>query len=259
MLYYLCFFILIGLFVTIIHVMEVSSPKFKIDAIYLMNLERRPDRLNDFMHHYNNTDLRNNKLTKMFAIDGSKLDLKSIPLTDMAKLELKQLETTGFRYKHYQLTRGAIGCYLSHVKIWENMLKNNLDTILIFEDDARPPPNIMFAIDKIISDMPKDWDIILLGKYCHECEEHDTYLKMKRFILLHSYIISKKGVQKIIGTNSLFPISQQLDSYLSEISNTLNIYSPKRDIVRQGKSRTDIQAPIIKSKQNYKRMLLENK
>lgn len=259
MLYYLCFFIIIGFFVTIIHLMDVSSSKFKIDTIYLMNLERRPDRLNDFMVNYNNTDLKKIQLTRMHAVDGSKLDLKSIPLTDMSKLELKQLETTGFRYKHYQLTRGAIGCYLSHVKIWENMLKNNQDIILIFEDDARPPPNIMFAINKIMLDIPKDWDIVLLGKYCHECEEHATYLKMKRFILLHSYIISKKGVEKIIGTNSLFPISQQLDSFLSEISGTLNIYSPKTDIVRQGKSRTDIQAPIIKSKHNYDRMLLENK
>ena len=259
MLYYLCFFIIIGLFVTMIHIMNVPSSKFKIDAIYLMNLERRPDRLNDFMVHYNNTDLKNIQLTKMQAVDGSKLDLKSIPLTDMARLELKQLETTGFRYKHYQLTRGAIGCYLSHVKIWENMLKNNQDIVLIFEDDARPPPNIMFAINKIMLDVPKDWDIVLLGKYCHECEEYATYLKMKRFILLHSYIISKKGVEKIIGTNSLFPISQQLDSFLSEISGTLNIYSPKIDVVRQGKSRTDIQAPIIRSKHNYDRMLLENK
>lgn len=259
MYYYLCFFMIIGLFVTIIHFMEISSSKFKIDAIYLMNLERRPDRLTDFMNNYNNTDLRNIQLTKMFAVDGSKLDIKSIPLTDMAKLELKQLETTGFRYKHYQLTRGAIGCYLSHVKIWENMLKTNQDIVLIFEDDARPPPNIMFAINKIISDIPKDWDIILLGKFCHDCEEYETYLKMKRFILLHAYIISKKAVEKIIGTNSLFPISQQLDAYLSEISTTLNIYSPKKDIVRQGKSRTDIQAPIIKSKHNYDRMLLENK
>jgi|UniRef100_A0A6C0BPW7 GR25 family glycosyltransferase involved in LPS biosynthesis len=255
MIYYICFFIFVGIFVTIIHLME-SSEKNVFKHIYLINLKRRPDRFDEFMVVYNNTDFKNNSLTRVNAIDGGKLDIKSIPLTNIAKLELKQLETTGFRYKHYQLTRGAIGCYLSHVKIWEKIVKENQDKALIFEDDARPPPNIVYSINKIMMDIPNDWDIILLGKHCHDCEDHGSYLKIKRFILLHSYIISKRGVEKIIGTNSLFPISQQLDAYLSEISSMINIYSPKTDLVLQGRSRTDIQAPIIKSDKNNDRMLL---
>jgi GR25 family glycosyltransferase involved in LPS biosynthesis len=224
-----------------------------------MNLDRRPDRLKTFITYYNNSDLKNLSINKLNAIDGSQINLDTVPLTDLAKLEMKQLETTGFRYKHYQLTKGAIGCYLSHVKIWENMIRYNHDKVLIFEDDARVPPNALYSIKKIVKDIPIDWDIILLGKFCNECEDKGTYYKVKRFILLHSYLITRKGVEKIINAHNLFPISQQLDAYLSEISDILNIYAPKINIVNQSNSRTDIQAPIIKNYKNNYRMLLEKK
>ena len=112
------------------------------DVIYLINLKRRPDRLKKFLEFYNVSDMKNNLLIKFDAIDGSKLDIDNVPLTELAKAELNQLESTGFRTKHYQLTKGAIGCYLSHVKIWENILKNNYEYALIFEDDAKVPPNM---------------------------------------------------------------------------------------------------------------------
>ena len=255
---YLLYFFIIGVVIVITYHFQNSKNVF-FTHVYLMNLERRPDRLNNFLSNYNNSDMKDIPITKFNAIDGSKLNISTVPLTNLAQLEMKQLETTGFRYKHYQLTKGAIGCYLSHVKIWENIIKTKQDKVLIFEDDARIPPNMLHAMNKIMKDIPEDWDIVLLGKYCNECVDKGKYYKINRFILLHSYLISRKGVEKIINADSLFPISQQLDAYLSEISDMLNIYAPKVDIIRQGNSRTDIQAPIIKSVHNHDRMLLENK
>ena len=223
------------------------------DEVYLINLDRRKDRLVKFMQCYNNSDMKTYSINKFSAIDGSKVDVDTVPMTELALLEMKQLETTGFRYKHYQLTKGAIGCYLSHVKIWENMLIHQHTTALIFEDDARPPPNFLRITKAYLKLIPQDWDIILLGKVCNECEDLGTYYKVNRFILLHTYLINTYAIEKIIKTGTLFPIGQQLDSYLSELSDILNIYAVKNDIVRQGGSRTDIQAPIIKSIKNYDR------
>jgi GR25 family glycosyltransferase involved in LPS biosynthesis len=227
--------------------------------IYLLNLKRRPDRLYSFLQCYNTSDLKNIQITKFNSIDGSKINLDTVPLTNLAKLEMKQLETTGFRHKHYQLTKGAIGCYLSHVKVWEHIYTLNIQSALIFEDDARPPPNTLHAIKRFMKTVPDDWDIILLGKYCNDCADMGTYHKVNRFILLHAYIISRRGVEKIIQADSLFPISQQLDAFISEIRNSqdLIIYAPKVNIVQQGQSRTDIQAPIKKSKKNNERLKLQ--
>lgn len=226
------------------------------DEVYLINLDRRKDRLVKFMQCYNNSDMRTYPINKFSAVDGSKLDIDTVPMTELALLEMKQLETTGFRYKHYQLTKGAIGCYLSHVKIWENMLINQHTTALIFEDDARPPPNFLRIAKAYLKLIPTDWDIVLLGKVCNECKDFGAYYKVERFILLHTYLINTTAIKKIIKTGTLFPIGQQLDAYLSELSDILNIYAVKNDIVRQGGSRTDIQAPIIKSRKNYCRSTL---
>jgi len=219
------------------------------DETYLINLDRRPDRLERFMHTYDNSDMRNIKLKRIAAVDGSDLDISKVPLSDVARGELKQIETTGFRSKHYQLTRGAIGCYLSHVKVWKDIVDNNHNAGLIFEDDVNVPVSLREKIIVSMEHIPKDWDIILFGYHCKDCDNIKNYRKVNRFILLHNYAISYTGVVKILKTNSLFPVTQQIDSFLSELSlDILNIYAVKNPLIHQNGSRTDIQMPIIKLK-----------
>lgn len=219
------------------------------DHIYLINLDRRPDRLERFMKTYNASDMKDMSLSKISAIDGSEIDISKIPLSEVAKGELKQIETTGFRSKHYQLTRGAIGCYLSHVKVWRDVIENGDSHALIFEDDVNVPKDITQRIEQSIKNIPKDWDIVLFGFHCKDCENMTNYRKVNRFILLHCYIISNTAILKILKTQSLFPIQQQIDSYLSELAeDVLNIYTVKNPIVNQNGSRTDIQMPIIREK-----------
>lgn len=248
---------IISMFYMLANVKKESKNIF--NEIYIVNLERRPDRLNRFLEYYNKSDLQNYSVNKFNAVDGSKIDVDTVPLTELARLEMKQLETMGFRYKHYQLTKGAIGCYLSHVKIWEHIVDHDYEMVLVFEDDARPPPNFLKLVKQNLKLIPKDWDIVLLGKLCNSCVDKGGYYDVNRFMLTHAYLIKKKAIIKILETDTLFPISQQIDAYMSELSSTLKIYAVKKDIVRQGQSRTDIQAPIIKSSLNNIRAELSTK
>jgi GR25 family glycosyltransferase involved in LPS biosynthesis len=219
------------------------------DKIYLINLKRRPDRLKNFLDHYKDSDLRNEEIIKFDAIDGSKLDVDRIPLSELAQAELQQLETTGFRTKHYQLTKGAIGCYLSHVKIWENILKNDVETVLVFEDDAQVPKDILKKINEEMQHIPNDWDIVLFGYVCKKCMRYEKYYEVERFMLTHCYMIKRSAIVKMMNSNTLFPITQQIDSLMSELSSIINIYSVKDKLVKQFNSRTDIQAPLINKEQ----------
>ena len=223
--------------------------KYEFDKIYLINLKRRPDRLHNFLEHYKKSDFKNETVIKFDAIDGSKLDVDSVSLSELAKAELQQLETTGFRTKHYQLTKGAIGCYLSHVKIWENVLKHKYENVLIFEDDAKIPDNLNAKIHENMQFIPNDWDIVLLGYVCKKCRKYENYHEVERFMLTHCYMINRNAIIKIMNSNTLFPITQQIDALMSELSSILNIYSIKEKIVKQFNSRTDIQAPLISKKQ----------
>lgn len=224
----------------------VNKPLF--DEIFLINLKRRPDRLINFIDFYKKSDMKNFAVTKFDAIDGTQLDVDKVPLSELAKAELKQLESTGYRTKHYQLTKGAIGCYLSHVKIWETILNRDNDVALIFEDDAKVPEDINMLIKNEMEHIPKNWDIVLFGYLCTKCFKHEKYNEVERFMLTHCYIIKKSAISKIFNSNTLFPITQQIDALMSELSSLINIYTVKDKLVKQFGSRTDIQAPLKNKK-----------
>lgn len=237
-----------------------ANSNWQFDEVYLINLKRRPDRLQQFMQKFNASDLKHNNILKFNAIDGSILDTEKIFISDVAKAEIKQIETTGFRTKHYQLTRGAIGCYLSHIQVWEHILDSKHNAVIIFEDDANVPVDIKQTIQENMRHIPENWDIVLFGFYCKDCIPGYKHNKVNRFILLHCYAINRNAVLKILKSNTLFPITQQIDSLISELSNILNIYSFEKNTVSQFGSRTDIQLPIYpNSKNSHERLLVSNK
>jgi len=96
---------------------------------------------------------------------------------------------------------------------------------------------------------PPDWDIILLGLSCHSCSgisNNKDFLKVNRFWLFHAYLINRKAIQKIFEAEVLYPITQQIDSLLSDASSHINIYALSSNPVRQNTFQTDIQAPVKK-------------
>jgi len=134
------------------------------------------------------------------------------------------------RKYHYELTNiNAVGCFLSHYYLWKKLLNTHGDIFLIFEDDTIFNMISINEINYRISQLPYNWDIYLLSnnKYCYVKEIINKNLfKIKRFFLTNAYIINKKAIKKILKTDTIFPINQQIDSYLSELAQDfkLNIY-----------------------------------
>ena len=57
---------------------------------------------------------------------------------------------------------GAYGCALSHLKLWDYAINNNL-AITVAEDDAIFRKDFKQESERIISNLPSDWDLILWG------------------------------------------------------------------------------------------------
>ena len=205
--------------------------KNDINQIYVINLKKRPERLIKFKENYK----FNRDITIFNAVDGNELDINYI--NSIIGTEGKKSIDNFYKYKiirkyHYELSSyGAIGCYLSHINLWKEIIKNNFKNVIIFEDDANVS-NIKYNhLIKRINLLPNDWDIYLLinPDYCYnkvKVENKRNLYKVKRFFLLHAYIININACKKIIESKTLFPINQQIDHYLSELSliNKLNIY-----------------------------------
>lgn len=229
----------------------IKLTKIEYDC-FLINLPHRDDRYELFQTLYDRSDLRMSSMYKIRAVDGSNLEYRHKFLSREAIAEIEDQQLTGLRANHYELTKGAIGCYLSHVFTWENIVKySHKEYALVCEDDCRLPPNIGQTIQECVSHMPDNWDILLCGGLRLDDQAdiltEDKFVKTNVFVLLHCYVISKDAIYKILKTKRLFPMYQQIDFFLSELAseNILNVYNlPESKLVPQGNFTTDIQIPL---------------
>jgi len=218
-------FLCIGIIINII--IHNNNNKNKINKDFVINLPTRKERLELFKNNYN----LNIPLTVTNAVNGYNLDIEQLyknGILGIHGLNSINKNKNKERKYHYELTnKGSIGCYLSHYNIW--ITYKDFHICLIFEDDTIFNDISLNEIYYRISLLPKDWDIYLLSDplYCYDFIDYEkNLLKVKRFFLTNAYVIKKEGIEKILNTNTIFPIQQQIDSYLSELAMdfNLNIY-----------------------------------
>lgn len=211
--------------------------------VYVINLDRARDRLHRFKKRYGVCDVAaTRQLIRYPAVDGRRVNMAE-HLTDKALYEVLRAEREGHRTKHYQLTRGGVGCYLSHVSLWRDILESDKDAALIFEDDAIMAKNIGGIMRRL--HVPVDADIVLLGYYCNKCNNTACgVVRVRRFFGLHGYVITRRGIEKIMAHPDVWSIGKQIDSWLTDLARdgTLNLYAtPEQYVVQDHTLKTSIQ------------------
>lgn len=182
-------------------------------------------------------------------------------LTTEGIRQMKRSEMTKTRIQHYELTPGAIGCFLSHIKCWNKFLDTNpLDKefVFILEDDTMPSISFDKTFTQIVDDFPPKCDLLLCDHVAFGEMDEETYndIEYKRlippcyFYLLNAYFITANGIKKIFSDlyrrdNKFY---KQLDSHLTDLLNdgVLNILILKEPQCFQiGISPTSIQTFTI--------------
>lgn len=106
--------------------------KLTLSKIFMINLERRPERRARMIESFNILGLEVENFT---AVDGRDLNDEEIK-----KIGIEFLEGYADPYLNRPMTLGEIGCFLSHFYIWEKMVTEKLEEVLILEDDIRFEP-----------------------------------------------------------------------------------------------------------------------
>jgi GR25 family glycosyltransferase involved in LPS biosynthesis len=111
---------------------------------------------------------------------------------------------------------GAVGCYLSHVLIWNMMIEDDLPYCAIFEDDVKFVDNFKEEFQKRLEFIPDDADGIFLGVSDNFLgKRYNEYFDRIEgvFFGLHAYILTNAGAKKLL--KNVFPIEVQIDSNMS--------------------------------------------
>ena len=96
---------------------------------------------------------------------------------DKQDFDIAQLIETGVydeqKAKHYHryskaMSAGQIGCAWSHVLIYEDMLKNGYQKVLILEDDTEPIKASFHHLNQILQELPTDWELIFFDYFKNE-------------------------------------------------------------------------------------------
>jgi GR25 family glycosyltransferase involved in LPS biosynthesis len=141
----------------------------------------------------------------------------------------KVIKTLRFRGRRKRLTRGELGCYDSHVRVWKDIVKRNIPHALVLEDDAEISLIQAKRMEEISSELEnrKDWDVVILYPINHVHRANpfqaNTAIKTRFIPIQHmtglaGYLVSQAGARKLL--KKPFPIAGPVDAYVPELSKT---------------------------------------
>lgn len=121
----------------------------RMDRICLINLDRRPDRLERFSQSHPELAGRFERIS---AYDGKALELTPA----LARL---------FAPNNFDWHKATMGCAMSHLSLWQRLSETPGENWLILEDDARLLPGWESAVERAMEPgvLPSDWEILFLG------------------------------------------------------------------------------------------------
>uniref|UniRef100_A0A6Q2YBI8 Glycosyl transferase family 25 domain-containing protein n=1 Tax=Esox lucius TaxID=8010 RepID=A0A6Q2YBI8_ESOLU len=141
-------------------------------------------------------------------------------------------------YSGRVLTRGEIGCFLSHYKIWKQVAELGLRRVLVLEDDVRFEPRFRSRLMTLLENVDRvrlDWDLIYIGRKRLQVKQPEPWVEGVSN-LVHpdysywtlGYALSLQGAKKLLGAQ---PLGKMLpvDEYLPVMFNK----HPKEEYMAQ--------------------------
>jgi len=178
-------------------------------AIKIINLARRPDRKENMLTQLKDQNATNYEFIN--AVDGKELE----PTNQIREL---------FRGNDFNYRKGVIGCALSHINLWKQLIADdNTEYYLILEDDITFEPEFNAKLKKCVRIFNHhDIEYLLIGGFnmTSKCSENIDDIKVIETIhnfYVHtgygtaSYIIRKSACKKLIDYISKNGLQRAID------------------------------------------------
>lgn len=143
--------------------------------IYVVNLKRRPDRLEKF---YKTCSFPKEKIHVVYGFDGTNYENE---LDDEKKI---------YNTLSSSLMPGEKGCFISHIRIFKDIVANKIPFAMIFEDDGVFCDDFKNKLEMCIHEMPPSTQILYFGgRFTPDFKmQPGTFIPITEHIVAHSSV-----------------------------------------------------------------------
>lgn len=190
------------------------------DEVYVVNLDRRPDRMAEFEAEIKRCEWPLKKPIRFSAIDAQKVPS---PIG-------------------WSSGGGAWGCMQSHRHILENAIMNGSDSVLILEDDAVFVEDFARKLFNFLRSVPRPWDKIMLGGQLFGNSRVTQVNEHVRQVVncqrTHAYAVRGEFMKALY--RKWHSSYGHCDHIMGPFQEGWKVYAPTEFIVAQGESLSDI-------------------
>lgn len=205
--------------------------------VYVINMDKDTERMKTVSNTLNTNNIT---FERFSAVNGAQLD---------------QSERDKYLTKFCDLMvpNSVIGCAISHYKLWQKVVDENLDNVLIFEDDIFFIDNYEDVLKPALDQLPTNWDIFYLGctGLCDKDKQYKNPFNLLFYLFkntkqefhsdnlfvpeyglsAHAYALSNKGCRKLLSI--IKRINHHIDTMIAMNANKLEIYACHPNIAYQ--------------------------
>ena len=170
---------------------------------YCINIPKRPDRLEMFEEEAKRAGLDDYIMTTDWPNNLNGEDITSFWLRQNGYAKFDWQIDSDNKWWNRPLTKGELGCMISHTEIWNSrsaILGNNtliLEDDVIFTDDWKVKLHNTIETLNVINE---DWDLLYLGRVPQEDSEiqiTENLVKPKYTFCTYAYMLSPRGLGRI--------------------------------------------------------------
>lgn len=163
-----------------------------VDKIFICHWDKLMDRKEKLVEHLNSVGLTEFEFITSYDKETWDID------------EIKKEYPLVFDYNNSlnrHLRWSEISLVLKHIEILKNIVKNNIKTSLIFEDDVILPSYFIEKCNDYIKQLPDDWDLCWVGTCCNihaPVIEGKNIYRMEGSRCTHAFLITLECAKKVL-------------------------------------------------------------
>ena len=194
----------------------------------VLNLERREDRMEQFQEE--NDSILDNYERFDYTWDG-----KEIKYDKLKELGFDTYANWIDPIENSHLTKGEVGCYLSHFYAWRYCVELG-EPIVVLEDDAICTDR--FNMKEIVTQIEKGYEFLYLG--WREMKPYEAYSLNKKFIIpgyaywTVGYVITPEAAKILtddIAKKNIIPVDEYLPRRIKE--KDIKVLAYKKNVIQQ--------------------------